>query len=151
MEFITERMEDYLRAIYELEKSKGYARVKDISCKLSVKPSSAVEMLRKLEERGLVTHEKYGAVRLTERGRELAEVVEKRYNYIRRFLEMLLVPEDAARRDAHILEHGLHPKTILQIIRFVDFIDKHRDHPRSITAWLRKFERYCKEVEQKEQ
>jgi len=151
MEYITERMEDYLRVIYEFEKSKGYARVKDISCKLNVKPSSAVEMLKKLEEKNLVIHERYGIVRLTVRGRELAEVVEKRYNYVRRFLEMFLVPEDIVYRDAHILEHGLHPKTILQIIRFVEFIDKHRDRPRSITAWLRKFERYCKEVEQKKQ
>lgn len=131
-------MEDYLRITYEVEEVKGYARLKDISSKLRVSPSTAVEMLKRLRDMGLVTYERYGGIRLTERGREVAETVEKRYRYVREFLKILLVPEGVITRDAHLLEHGLHPKTTLQIIRFVEFISSHQD-------LLEGFRRYCEE------
>ena len=145
MEGITERMEDYLRILYEVEKLKGYARLKDISSMLGVRPSSAAEMLKRLHNMNLVMYERYGGVRLTSKGREIAEAVEKRYDYVRKFLEIILVPENIALRDAHILEHRLHPKTVLQIIRFVEFVLTHSDRPRSIMYWFKKFRKYCEE------
>ncbi len=145
MEEITERMEDYLRIIYEIEKAKGYVRLKDVSSKLGVTPSSAVGMLRKLDNMGLILYEKYGGIRMTVKGREIAETVEKRYEYVRKFLEIILVPKNIALRDAHILEHRLHPRTLLQIIRFVEFVQSHPDRPRSIMYWFKKFKKYCEE------
>jgi len=124
---ITRRMEDYLRVTYEIEENKGYARLKDISSKLGVSSPTAAEMLKKLHKMGLVTYEKYGGIRLTDKGRKIAGVVEKRYKYVRKFLQILQVPEDVATRDAHILEHELHQKTVLQIVRFVEFILSHQD------------------------
>ncbi|PUA31951.1 MAG: hypothetical protein B7O98_08165 [Zestosphaera tikiterensis] len=140
---VTERMEDYLRIIYEIERHKGYVRVKDISLKLGVKPSSVVEMLEKLNKEGLVEYEKYKGIRLTQKGREVAELVEKRFSYIKGFLEILLVPEEVALKDAHVLEHSLHPETIKQIIMFVEFINFYRDRQHSIVSWLKKFEKFC--------
>jgi DtxR family Mn-dependent transcriptional regulator len=145
MEGITERMEDYLRIIYEVEESKGYVRLKDISSRLEVTPASAVEMLKKLSDMGLVIYERYGGIRLTPNGRVIAETIKKRYEYVRKFLEIILVPKDIALRDAHILEHRLHPKTLLQIIRFVEFVETHPDRPRSITYWFKKFKKFCEE------
>jgi DtxR family Mn-dependent transcriptional regulator len=142
---MTERMEDYLRIIYEVERVKGYARLKDVSSRLGVRPPSAVEMLKKLHDMSLIIYERYGGIRLTKKGREIAETVEKRYQYVRKFLEILLVPESIALKDAHILEHRLHPETILQIIRFVEFVTSYSDHPRFITYWFEKFRDYCQE------
>jgi len=142
---ISGRAEDYLRSIYEIVKRKGFARVKDVSRELNVKPSSVVEMMRRLHEMNLVVYEKYGGIRLTEKGREIAEVVKKRHETFRRFLEIILVPEDVALGDAHVLEHRLHPKTILQFTRFVEFITSHPDHPRFIRRWIEEFKRYCDE------
>jgi DtxR family Mn-dependent transcriptional regulator len=145
---LTERMEDYLRAIYEIERNKGYARLKDIALKLNVRPSTAVEMLKKLQSRGLIIYEKYGGIKLTEEGKSIAEIIEKRYRYVRKFLEMLLVPPEIALRDAHILEHRLHPKTIMQIIKFVEFVEKHKEKPRSISLWFKRFKEYCNKSDQ---
>ena len=141
------RAEDYLRSIYEIVERKGFARVRDIAHELNVRPSSVVEMLKKLQEMNLVIYEKYGGVRLTDKGKELAEVIERRHETFRRFLELILVPKDVALRDAHILEHRLHPKTILQFIRFVEFTTNYADHPRFVRRWLEEFKKYCEKKE----
>jgi DtxR family Mn-dependent transcriptional regulator len=138
--------EDYLRAIYEIVARKGFARIKDLARELEVKPPSVVEMMKKLEANGLVVYEKYGGVTLTDRGTEIAEIIEKRHETFREFLEVLLVPKDIALKDAHILEHQLHSKTILQFSRFVDFIKKYSERPMFIKRWLDEFKKYCEKT-----
>jgi len=142
---VSGKVEDYLKAVYEVVERKGYARVKDISKVLGVKPSTVVEMMKKLHGQGLVVYEKYGGVTLTSSGREIAEAVKKRHETFRRFLEIILVPEDVAVKDAHVLEHQLDPKTILQFTRFVDFITRASaaEHPMFIKRWIEEFRNYC--------
>jgi DtxR family Mn-dependent transcriptional regulator len=81
-----------------------------------------VEMAKKLHGMKLVSYEKYGAVKLTEPGKEIAEFIERRHETFRKFLEVILVPEEIALKDTHILEHNLHPKTIVRFTKFVKFI-----------------------------
>jgi len=139
------KVEDYLRIVYEIVETKGYARIRDISKALGVKPSTVVEMMRKLHEQGLVIYEKYGGITLTSRGKVMAETVKRRHDTFKRFLEIILVPDDVAARDAHILEHQLDPKTILQFTRFVEFITQAAeiDRPRFIKRWIEGFKEYC--------
>lgn len=144
---ISGRVEDYLRGIYEITERKGYARIRDVAKELGVQPSTAVEMMKKLHREGLVVYEKYGGVTLTSGGREIAEVIEKRHKTFMRFLEIILVPRDIALKDAHLLEHQLDSKTVLQFTRFVEFISSPPDHPRFIKRWLEQFRRYCEEKE----
>lgn len=141
---ITGKAEDYLRGIYEITQEKGFARIRDIANHLDVKPSSAVEMVRKLDRLQLVRYEKYGGVMLTSKGREMAEVIEKRHETFKKFLEIILVPKNVALKDAHVLEHRLHPRTILQFSKFVDFIENAQDNPRFLKKWSYAFKRYCK-------
>jgi len=117
---VSRRVEDYLRVVYEVVEVKGYARIRDISRALGVKPSTVVEMVKKLHEQGLVVYERYGGVTLTPRGKEIAESVKRRHDVFKKFLELILVPPNVVERDAHILEHQLDPKTVLQITRFVE-------------------------------
>jgi DtxR family Mn-dependent transcriptional regulator len=144
---ISSKAEDYLRAIYEIVAQKGFVRIKDLAKELEVKPPTVVEMMKKLDEKGLVVYEKYGGIILTDRGTQIAELVEKRHDTFRKFLEILLVPKDMALKDAHILEHELHSKTILQFSRFVDFITKHSERPMFIKRWLDEFQNYCEQEE----
>ena len=146
-ESVSGRVEDYLRTVYEIIEQKGYARIKDISRELRVKPSSVVEMMRKLHDRGFVIYEKYGDITLASQGREVAEAVEMRHNTFKKFLEIILVPEDIAAKDAHVLEHRLDSKTILQFTRFVEFITRAiaTDHPKFMGRWVEQFRKYCQE------
>jgi DtxR family Mn-dependent transcriptional regulator len=140
---ISSKAEDYLRAIYEIVARKGFVRIKDLARELEVKPPTVVEMMKKLDAKGLVIYEKYSGVTLTDRGKEIAEIIEKRHETFREFLEILLVPKDIALKDAHILEHELHSKTILQFSRFVDFIAKYSERPMFMKRWLEEFKKYC--------
>ncbi len=140
---VTGKAEDYLRGIYEITQQKGFARIRDIANNLTVKPSSAVEMVRKLDRLQLVRYEKYGGVLLTTKGKEMAEVIEKRHETFKKFLEIILVPENVALKDAHVLEHRLQPKTILQFSKFVDFIENAQENPTFFKKWRIAFKKYC--------
>jgi DtxR family Mn-dependent transcriptional regulator len=142
---LSARAEDYLRTVYEIIQWKGYVRIKDVAGKLSVQPSTAVEMMKKLHKSGFVVYEKYGGTILTPHGREIAEAVKNRHDTFRKFLEIILVPKDIALKDAHILEHQLDPRTILQFTKFVEFVTSASasKHPKFVERWLEQFKRYC--------
>ena len=146
---LSRRAEDYLRSIYEVIERKGFARIKDIAKELGLKPSTVVEMVRKLHKSGFVRYEKYGGVTLTPRGREIAEAIKERHDIFKKFLELILVPEDVALKDSHVLEHQLDPKTILQFTRFVKFITESSERPRFVGRWMEQFKEYCRREEKR--
>ncbi|GAH83534.1 unnamed protein product, partial [marine sediment metagenome] len=112
---LSRKAEDYLEAILNIAEKKGYTRVKDIASALDIKPSSVVEMLKRLNDMGLVEYRKYDGVTLTPKGREIASVVKDRHDTIKAFLEIIKVPEKIADKDACIIEHELEAKTIEQL------------------------------------
>ncbi len=142
-EALSGRSEDYLKGLFEIIERKGYARIRDVARELGVQPSSAVEMMKKLDRNGLVVYEKYGGVTLTSEGEEIARAVRERHETFKKFLEIILVPKDIALKDAHVLEHRLDPKTILQLTRFVEFITSATEHPKFVSRWIEQFRSYC--------
>jgi DtxR family Mn-dependent transcriptional regulator len=140
---LSRRSEDYLRALYEIIEGKRYARIRDVAKEVGVQPSSAVEMMKKLDRKGLVRYEKYGGITLTFKGEEIATAIRERHETFKKFLEIILVPEEVALRDAHVLEHRLDPRTILQFTRFVDFISSAPRHPKFVRRWMEQFRSYC--------
>lgn len=138
---ISDRAEDYLRIIHKIINQQGFARLSDVALELNVKPSSAFGMLAKLQRQDLIVRERYGKVKLTETGLALAEVNKKRYDTVRKFLELLLVPHEIAVIDAGILEHKLNYQTMIQFTKFVDFMSSQR--PKVIKRWKELFNHYC--------
>ena len=65
--------EEYIETIYTLEKKDGKARTGMIATVLNVKPPSVTEMLQKLQEQGLVKYQIYIGVKLTPKGKEIAQ------------------------------------------------------------------------------
>ena len=143
---LSARVEDYLRSIYDITERKGYARIKDISKEMSLKPSTVVGMMRKLTQCGFITYEKYGEIRLTQSGKAVTVELKKRRDTFEKFLEIILVPNEIAAKDAHILEHELDPQTIQQFTRFVDFITQKNSNEQleSIETLMKEFKKYCR-------
>jgi len=100
---LSRKAEDYLEAILNITERKGHTRTKDIALALNIKPPSVVEMLKRLDDMGLVEYRKYEGVRLTPKGRAIASVVKDRHETIRAFLEIIKVPEKIADKDACII------------------------------------------------
>lgn len=146
---ITDRAEDYLRTIQKIIDKQGFARMSDIALELNIKPASAFEMLSKLQRSGLIVHQRYGEVALTKHGRCIADIIKKRHDTFRKFLELILVPQEVAVKDANILEHNLDNKTIAQITKFVDFMIL--DRPAVIAKWRENFKWYCDREEQNQE
>ena len=124
---LTRKAEDYLEVIYIIEQEKRYARVKDIAEVMNVKPASVSEMLAKLSREGYINYEKRGGVTLTDKGLQLARIIQDRHKTFIQLLKLLQIPESIAKKDAYKLEHHLHPKTIEQFKRFIEFSEKNMD------------------------
>jgi DtxR family transcriptional regulator, Mn-dependent transcriptional regulator len=126
---LSPKMEDYLETISFIEEKKEVARVGEIADGLGVKSSSVNVMLKILSGKGLLKHEKYGYIKLTEAGREIAEQVKARHHFLNKFLVKYLgVSPDVAAIDACGLEHSLSKETFTQFKKFVSFLEKDNDH-----------------------
>ncbi|HEX6939290.1 MAG TPA: metal-dependent transcriptional regulator [Longimicrobiales bacterium] len=103
----TAPVEDYLKTIYELELASGAASTNDIAGRLSVAPASVSGMVRRLADQGLLEHEKYRGVRLTDEGRRVALGTIRRHRVIETYLtERLGYPWDLVHEEAERLEHA---------------------------------------------
>ena len=86
----------------------AHAEEYDLAALLDVKPGSVSGMLRKLSSLGLVEHERYRGVRLTEKGRRVALEVIRHHRLLELFLvENLGMTEDEVNAEAEVLEHAL--------------------------------------------
>ena len=133
------KCEDYLEAILSIVDDKGYARTKDVSDALGITPASVAEMFKRLSEEALVVYRKYEGVTLTEKGKEIAEGVQRRHTILKEFLEIINVPPDIADTDACIMEHQLNEQTIEQIEQLVSFVKKAPHDPK----WLSHYKDFC--------
>jgi DtxR family Mn-dependent transcriptional regulator len=122
MHSLSRKAEDYLEAILNASSEKGYARTKDIARELCIQPPTVVEMVQKLDRRGMIIYRKYDGVTLTPEGRKIAEVIRDRHVTLRTFLEIMQVTHTVAEKDACMMEHELHPETIDQLRMFLTFI-----------------------------
>jgi DtxR family Mn-dependent transcriptional regulator len=120
---LTPNMEMYLKTIYQIVDEGGQPRVKTIADRLRVKMPSVTGALETLRARGLVSHDRYGDVQLTARGKKTAREVKGRNDLIERFLlEVLKLPAGIAAQDACILEHVVSPMTLERLGLFLHFL-----------------------------
>jgi len=106
---ISSHVQDYAKAVYALEVRQGAAvSTNDLAERLGVTPGSVSGMVRKLTDLGLVEHEPYRGVRLTDQGRRVALEVLRHHRLIELFLaEELGMPWDRVHAEAEVLEHVL--------------------------------------------
>lgn len=135
---VNRREEEYIEAIYKIEKKKGYARVSDISKEMGVGLSATSEMFKKLGEKGYINYERYGVATLTKEGEKLARNLEKKHKAIRDFFIILGLDRKIADESACKMEHMIHPEVMERIAKFVDFI-KTYEKP----VWIERFRKYC--------
>jgi len=140
---LTPNMEDYLEAVAVLKRETGVVRVKDIGRLLNVKNPSVNSALNILSNAGLVKHERYGYVDLTQEGEIAANDVIARHSAIVRFLTVVLdVDYKTAEKDACKMEHSMSKEVYEKLIKFMDFIETCRENERP--EWLKRFYNYIK-------
>jgi DtxR family Mn-dependent transcriptional regulator len=109
---MTQSLEDYLEMVSFLADD-GEVRVTDIASRLGVSKPSVLTALKILEEQGLLEHERYRSVALTQRGVDQAAEIRGRHRFLTVFLrDVVGVDEDTAEKDACKMEHILSEDTL---------------------------------------
>ena len=103
----TEAVEDYAKAIHALGGAQREAVSNSaLAERLGVSPGSVTAMLKRMVEMGLVEHEPYRGVTLTEPGERVALEVIRHHRLLESYLaEALGMPWDRVHDEAEVLEH----------------------------------------------
>ena len=106
---LSQSTQDYLKAVWNIEEWSGHpAATSDLAGALQVSLPAISAQVKKLSEQGLLTHAKYGAITLTDLGRDLALAMVRRHRLIETFLvEIVGSPWDEVHADAERLEHAI--------------------------------------------
>lgn len=109
--------QDYLKVIWTAQEwADVKVTTKMLAEKLGVSPSTTSESIRKLADQGLVSHERYGAVTLTEKGRAAAVLMVRRHRLLETFLVRVLgYGWDEVHDEAEVLEHAVSDRLMARL------------------------------------
>jgi Mn-dependent DtxR family transcriptional regulator len=114
-------LEDYLEEIYRFSLSLDIVRVTDISKKLHVALPSVTKALYKLRDESYIDYQRYGEIRLTEKGKEFGCYLVARNQLLQEFLA-LINSNCSFAAEAAAMEHYLSAETIKAIKNLVEFM-----------------------------
>jgi DtxR family Mn-dependent transcriptional regulator len=111
---------EYLEWIYRLSKEQEEVTTTDLARSLKVSPASVTGMVKRLAERGLILHEKYHGISLTDQGREIALATIRRHGLLECLLvDVLGLPWHLADEEAGRLEHHITPEVEERLQKFL--------------------------------
>lgn len=134
MALLTVSMEDYLEKIFVLTEEKGYARAADVASSLNVLPSSVSKMLRKMDDKGLVTYERYQGFKLTPKGSSVAKDIANKHQMLEGLYRILEIPAENTLQEIEGIEHHIGKETAFCMSSLVQFLE---DHPDVRRAYLK--------------
>jgi DtxR family Mn-dependent transcriptional regulator len=112
-----ESTEEYLEAIYRLEREGSGVSTSALATELGVAPASVSGMLKKLDGDGYIDHRARGEAKLTEKGLHVAVRVLRRHRLAECFLTQILGMDWAdVHAEACMLEHAISDKVEERLI-----------------------------------
>lgn len=106
-----ESIEEYLEAVYRLEREGPGVTTSGLAASLGVAPASVSGMLKKLVKDGYLEQISRGEVKLTQSGLEVAVRVLRRHRLAERLLtDVLGMAWDEVHEEACMLEHAISPR-----------------------------------------
>lgn len=111
----TESAENYLETILILSQKLPVVRSIDIATELGFKKSSVSVGMKHLREKGYITVSDAGYITLTESGKEIADMIYERHNFLSSWLISLGVDENIALEDACRIEHVISKESFAAI------------------------------------
>jgi DtxR family Mn-dependent transcriptional regulator len=116
-----ESIEEYLEAVYRLEREGPGVTTSGLASTLGVAPASVSGMLKKLERDGYVEYVARGEVKLSRSGLEVGVRVLRRHRLAERLLtDVLGMPWDEVHEEACMLEHAISERVELQLMKLLN-------------------------------
>lgn len=103
----SETASDYAEAVELISQQKGECRLRDLAELFQISNASAHRAIGRLKRIGLMESEPYGPIRLTKKGRVLANRSQGMHQLVVDFLVAIGVPRQSAEIDAEGLEHHI--------------------------------------------
>lgn len=105
---LSQAMENYLRAIFEILEYEDRATTSQIADRMEIASASVTAMLKKLARLNMIVYEPYQGVSLTDVGEKTALEIVRHHRLLELYLlEALGVPWDLVHAEAERLEHVL--------------------------------------------
>lgn len=111
--------EDFCEALLMLEEKGEPLETTLVAKMLGISKPAVHQMGHELIDRGLITRKDYGDMKLTPKGRELAERVLHRHHVLKDYLLSLGVSEETAENDCCEIEHVISEETFEKIEKVV--------------------------------
>ena len=112
--------EMYLETIYLLCSKQNTVRSIDVAEHMGYSKPSVSRAVGLLKQQGLLTVDKDGFLRLTDRGHETAELIFERHTVLTKLLVTMGVSPETADEDACKIEHVISEETLAAIKRFLN-------------------------------
>ncbi len=127
-EVISSSMEDYIEMIFRLSQKSEEVRLNDLSLALNVQPPSTTKMIKRLAKENYVFYERYGCVKLTEKGKEIGSKLLERHKIIFDFLQLIGVKENILEQ-TEIIEHAVNDEVLNKIKELTESLRNSGDGP----------------------
>jgi DtxR family Mn-dependent transcriptional regulator len=145
---LSESLEKYLLAIYEIVKANKAARVKDVSNYLKIGGPATSDAVKTLAARKFINYIPYGIITITPKGKKVAEDKLARHKIIANFLEkVLMIEPEMVHTDATVLEYAI-PEDVLD--KFVKFLTFMENCSYKEPKWFESFKQYMETGEMPE-
>ncbi len=121
---LTEALEKYLLAIFELSKENSQLKVKDVSKYLKIGGSTTSEAIKTLAKKGFIDYEPYSTISLTKKGIDAVELKIYRHNTISKFLNNVLeIDKENSEKNATKIEYSMTEEVLVKFVHFLDFME----------------------------
>lgn len=121
---LTESLEKYLLAVYEIVKVNKAARVRDVSNYLKIGGPATSDAIKTLAEKKYINYVPYGIITITEKGINKAEEKLYRHRTISNFLEnVLMVEKESVEDGAKSIEYAMSENVIDKFVHFLTFME----------------------------
>jgi DtxR family Mn-dependent transcriptional regulator len=123
MRALSQSLEDYLEAVYTLSRPGGSTRASLVIAALAGSKPSVNAAVKALSARGLLSQERYGAIRLSPRGLRAGAQIAGRHALLKDFFVTILgITPAAAETDACRAEHALSPEALRRVAKLTGFL-----------------------------
>ena len=125
MEKLTESLETYLVAIFDLLEKESSIKVKDVANYLKIGGPSTADAIKKLKEKGFIDYVPYGDITLTGKGVETVTLKKYRHSTITKFLNRVLdIDLKDAEKNATSIEYSMTKDVLVKFVAFLDFMEQ---------------------------